>query len=702
MEATMKKQLLLIVVAIMLWQLLGTAQSGAVGVLFCRRIGTSTEYQKMWIKSVTTNTTIQGQIAVTHTDQKFINETGMIVESIFVFPLPEGATISELVYWFNGIRYVAEIRERQAAIKDYQDKLRQYLDPALLEYLGNNLFRLSIAPINPNSEVRFEITYIELLPYDFGKVSYTYLLNTLGLSPKPLDGVMLTIEAQSTKPYRYFKSPSHQNSTATQVTKVSDYQYKVVFGDEKFYPDKDFEIEFSTVREGVDFDVFTYTPVPADSFGTDSFYALWISPPDSFSNWKTIPKDLVFTADVSSTMEGERLLQLKQSLYEFLNLLSPDDRFNIITFGTHVTYFQPDLVPATMDYLMAGRNFVYQMYALGMTNIEGALRASIKQSFGDQSTNDIIFLTDGKPTIGETRTEVLLDTVKKINKNDARFFSFGIGNDLNKALLIQLARENHGYPTFITADDSIALTIKNHFDRISNPVLSNIQIDFGGLKQWDRYPKTLPDLFWGSQALVLGLYSNSGVFDVAVKAQTFKDSIELKQTISFNGTPGGNRAVPRLWAQAKIQHLLEQIEIYGEVQELVNQVIDLSLRFGILTKYTAFYADPKPPTKVEEPEHDVKPTDFALHQNYPNPFNPTTTISYQLSAGKDQYFVTLKIYDALGRLVKVLVEGQQVPGIHQIIWDGTDINGKAVVSGIYFYTIQAGDFRMTKKMVLMR
>ena len=109
-------------------------------------------------------------------------------------------------------------------------------------------------------------------------------------------------------------------------------------------------------------------------------------------------------------------------------------------------------------------------------------------------------------------------------------------------------------------------------------------------------------------------------------------------------------------------------------------------------------AQPQPLAAVHRP----LPQKYQISQNYPNPFNPTTTISYKLPAGKDKYLVTLKIYDALGRLIKVLVEAYQASGSYEVIWDGTDFNGKAVASGIYFYTIWDGDFRQTRKMMLMR
>jgi len=679
-----------------------TQDVSAVGVLFCRPRWSDQQYQKMWIKSVQTTVEIQDQIAVTHLDQIFVNELTTSVETVFIFPLPENAVITELVYWFNGQRYVASIRERQEAINDYNQKLRQWLDPALLEYLGDNLFRLSIAPVNSQSEVRTEITYIEPLLYDLGKVDYIFLLNTLDLSPRPLQTVSVVVDAYSQRPFKIFESPSHQNSTATNIEMVSDTHYRLVFGDENFFPDRDLKISYETSRENVDMRVLTYTPAPADSFGTDSFYAIWITPPDSVSAEEIIPKDIIFTVDVSSSMEGQRIAQVKEALNHFLGLLQPYDRFNIITFGTFVQKFREDLVQASTQNLGYAHDFVFQLYALGMTNISGALTASLQQSFGDSTSNNLVFLTDGEPTWGETDIDQILTSCNNDNIKQVRIFSFGVGEDINEILLRRLSGENHGYAQFITSDDSIALVVNYHFNRISKPVMTDIHLDLGGLQSWDTYPKLQEDLFWGSQVMRLGLYQGGGIYTVTLGGNMRSDSVSYTSPVQFADTIGGYRFVPRLWAKLKIDHILDQISIYGENQELVDQIIELSLRFQILTPYTAFYSDPDEDPSNLDQEEDIIADVFALYQNYPNPFNPSTTIQYQLPSRQAQYRVVIKIFDLLGRLVLILKDNYELPGTHDVTWNGINSKGEFVPSGIYLYTIYAGPFSSTKKMLLIR
>jgi Ca-activated chloride channel family protein len=669
----------------------------ATGVLYVRPRFSSMEYEKMWIKSIDVDVNIQDQIAVTKVDQIFYNEMNTSVEAIYIFPLPENAMMTKLVYWFNGERYEAEIRERQDAIDAYNQKLNQWLDPALLEYLGDNLFRLSIVPVNPHTEVRTEITYVEMLNYEFGVNNYKYLLNTLELSSKPLETVHFYMNAQSQNPYKYFNSPSHENSLSTQLTKVSDFNYTLEFGDENFFPDKDLIVKFETIRNEIQFSLLTYTPTAEDSMGTDSFYSLWITPPDSITDQETIPKDIVFTADVSSSMAGKRLSQVKQSIDNFLDLLNPGDRFNIITFGTYVGQFKPDLVSATTENLQSAHEFVFQMYALGMTNISTALDSSLNQSYRETTSNNLIFLTDGKPTIGILDQQTIIDSVAEANRKHVRIFTFGVGEDLNRSLITKLANMNNGYSTYINSDDSISILINNHFTKISKPLITDISIEFGGLQNWDRYPKVHSDLYWGSQFVDMGLYTNSGYFPVSITGKIGLEPVEFARTLNFPDS-NGYRFVPRLWAKSKIDHLLDLIDIMGESDELVDQIIELSLQFQILTKYTALYVDPEddPSTDVEQLD-DTLPKEFIVDQNYPNPFNPTTYISYSLPSGKENYHVVIKIYDILGRLVIILVDNTSPPGQYRIEFDASGLN-----SGIYFYTVTADQYSVTKKMVLMK
>ena len=672
----------------------------ATGALFVRPFRSNQTYNLMHIKTYDAIATIQDQIAVTRVDQTFFNDSDDLVEATFIFPLPENAVITELYYWFNGKRYKASVREREEAQKAYNQSIRRYIDPALLQYLGDNLFKLNIAPINPKSEVRFEITYTELLDYEFGTVEYRFLLKTTGLSPRPLERISVQIQAKTHSRFKTFFSPTHQNSTATRIVQKAPDTYELVYGDENFLPDRDLIVRFETYRETVDINVITYTPTPEDSFGTDSFYALWITPPDSIAPAETIPRYIVFVADVSSSMEGERLEQLKAAMKSFLQALSEIDRFNIITFGTGVVLFKQDLVPANQENLNEAHRFINGLSALGLTNIDLALQSALQQSFADSTSNLIIFLTDGEPTWGETDPIKIVERATALNTRNIRIFPFGIGEDISRRLLISLARQNGGFATFIDAVDSISVVVGNYFQRISRPVLSNLQLDLGGLETYDRYPNRLFDLFWGSQVVQFGRYLNGGTYEIVLSGQLVNQSFTLKSTVQFADTLGGLRAVARLWARRKIDFLLEQIDIYGELDELVNAVIDLSIRFGILTRYTAFYSDPV--TDIEKRVPAILPRTFVLRQNYPNPFNPETRIVFYVPAQAKAQRVRVVIYDVLGRLVRVLFDREVGPGRYEVVWDGTDALQRQVPSGTYIYKLIAGDVVLSKKMLLLR
>lgn len=671
----------------------------ATGVLYVRPLGTTQTYQAITIKTYDATASIQDQVAVTHVDQTFHNNLNNRVEATFIFPLPDGAVITELVYWFNGKRYVASLRERQEAQRAYNERVRERIDPALLQYFGDNTFKLNIAPIDPNSDVRFEITYAELLRYEFGAVTYRFPLKTTGLSPTPLDRVSVRVDATTGKTFKTFTSPSHGNTTANAVQEIAPNHYTVTFGDEHYLPDRDLIIRYETRRSAVDLSVLTYRPMPADSFGQHGFYAMWITPPDS-AETSAQPRNIVFTADISSSMEGKRIEQLKAALTSFLDALEERDRFNIVVFSTNAQAYRSDLVQATSAERAGARAFVDQLGAVGLTNIDAALRTSLAMSYPANEPNILVFMTDGYPTWGEQNIRAIVDSATARNDGRARIFPFGIGDEISKGLLDDLALRNGGFPTYIGSDDSIATAVQNYFKRVATPVLSNLEADYGGLVTSDRYPSVLPNLFWGNQVLQFGRYSNSGTFPVTVTANRLGERVSITGMATFDSIPGGNRAVARLWAKFKIDALLEQIRLYGEHKELVAAVIDLSIRFGILTPYTALYSDPNEGGGASDVEETLVPARLSIAGAFPNPFTERTLIRFMIPPGAAHRSVA--IYDLNGRLVRTLVPAENQPGLYSAEWDGHDENGVKQPAGMYLCRVEWNGQSVTQSVVLVR
>lgn len=689
----MKKFMLCIV--LLLW---GATNMFATGAMFVKDLRGG-NYQVTPIRFYDAVTTIEDQVATTKIDQTFRNTLSMTAEATCIFPLPEGAVITELAYWMNGVRYIGSVKEKQAAQKAYNDKIRQLLDPALLQYAGDNIFKLNIAPINANTDVRFEITYTELLKYEFGKVQFTFLLNSTSVSSKPLERVSLRINASTQRGFRSVVSPSHANFTAHRIEKLSDSQYTLTFGDENYLPTSDYRLELETIRDGVDMNVLGYVGDVKDSLG-DGFFAAWITPPDNLNATYAVPQSTVFTADISSSMDGKRIAQLKQALHVFLNSLTPRDKFNIIVFSTNIVSMENNLIDATETNIEKARVFVDKLVALGLTNIDEGLQRSLAMTFPDSTSNSIVFLTDGIPSWGEIDSTKILAKVKAQNTKGIRIFSFGIGEELNKYLLSNLSAQNNGYTAYIKSDDSISVVIANHFKKISLPALQSPTINYSTLQTYDVYPVVLPDLFFGMQVLQLGRYRNGGTHSLTLTGQIRGNTITQTKDVFFPVATGGNKSVSRLWAQAKIDELLHQISLYGERKELVDQIISISIRFGILTKYTALYADPDDKsTDVEDEQFTTSNNHIVSSHASPNPSSGAVRFTFEL---REEQLVKVRVYSIHGECIATLCESSFQSGKHSVEWNGKDNRGFNVPNGLYLIKLDCANSTVTHKVLLMK
>ena len=155
---------------------------------------------------------IVNQVARTSVDQVFINHFGRDIEGTYIFPVPEGASVSDFAMYIGNERVKGEILDSREARRIYEDIVRRMRDPGLLEYMGRNLFRARVFPIPANGQKRVQISYTEVLKSDGGLVKYLYPLNTEKFSRDPLDDVSISVRVESEVPIVNVYSPSHKVS----------------------------------------------------------------------------------------------------------------------------------------------------------------------------------------------------------------------------------------------------------------------------------------------------------------------------------------------------------------------------------------------------------------------------------------------------------------------------------------------------------
>ncbi len=519
---------------------------------------------------------IEEQIATTRVDQVFRNDGQNPAEGEYVFPLPPDAVVSEFTMWVDGEPVAAQILEADEARKIYEAYVRRRQDPALLEYVGRDAVRARIFPVPPGEERRIELAYTQILPLDDGLMHYRYPLDTERFSSSPLEQVSVHVEVQSDAPLGPLYSSSHQNELV--IRREGEHRATLSYEATNLYPERDFELYVGLQdKEDIGANLLSYKPA-----GEDGFFLLMLAP--TLETDRVIPKDLMVVLDTSGSMDGEKLRQAKVALRYVLDNLNSEDRFNIIAFDSRTRSYADALRPAAEA--DAARDWVQDLEALGGTNIYLALSEALQQVEGNRPTV-IIFLTDGLPTEGIVDERVLLQSLAQEASTDIRIFPFGVGYDVNTILLDELAAEHRGRPAYVTPDEQIDEEISGFYASIQRPLLTDIALDFGELSVYDIYPQPLPDLYAGTQLIVVGRYTDGGRTTLSLRGE-LTDREEVYRYESRFTNEGGADFIPRLWAARRIGYLLTQIRHHGERDEWIDAVVTLSTRYGIITPYTSF------------------------------------------------------------------------------------------------------------------
>lgn len=536
---------------------------------------------------------IHGQVATTRIEQLFHNPLGHTLEGVYLYPLPPGAALQRFSMDIDGKPVEAELLDAEKARGIYEDIVRKSRDPALMEYSGQDVLRVRVFPVAPHEDKRIRIAYTRILPKDGRIVEFTCPLRAGEFSPVPLHRLTVQAEIHSGDILKSIYSPTHE----IEVVRKSPHHARAGLEAAQAPSDRDFQLFFTTDPPGahpVALDLLTHREPGRDG----GWFLLLLSPGAWEHEAEVLEKDVVFVLDTSGSMRGPKLQQAKNALRFCLDGLREGDRFNLIRYSTEAEAVFESLAPADETHRQRAREFVSGLEANGGTAIEEALLRAVAPAGGGADRNrpfQVIFLTDGLPTVGERDPDRLVDRVRQEIgrlRSSCRIFSFGIGTDVNTRLLDRITEETKASSEYVLPEEDIEVKVSRFFSRIARPVLANLSLrSDGGVRLQQIYPGSLPDLFQGQQLVVLGR------FDLEARGDTTKLILEgdlrgsrasFDYPVSFAAGPQDYPFIPHLWAFRRVGFLLDEIRRHGENPELREEVVALARRHGIVTPYTSY------------------------------------------------------------------------------------------------------------------
>ncbi len=529
---------------------------------------------------------VRDQVASVHITQKFVNNSSGDIEVEYLFPIPPGAAIDSMTMIVDGKELPGKLMEAKEARKIYEEIVRRKKDPALLEYMGSGLYRTRAFPLQRGKPAKVIVTYKTVCKKDYDLVEVFYPLNTEKFSAKKIDSVKVTVDIKAKADITAIYSPTHDLNVKRKGKRhvIATYHVKNAI------PDTDFLVYYKAADEKIGATVLTHRP----DKDKDGYFMVLVSPNPGLAAKAAGSKDLVIALDRSGSMSTHnKIEQAKEALQYVLGNLGEEDRFNVVTFSDSVDTFFPKMVDATKKNVSEALDMLERIEAVGGTALSEAATTSLGMFGESDRPKYVLFLTDGLPTIGERDEGTIVKSSKKANKHKARLFAFGVGYNVNVKLIDNLVRANRGVSDYVKEKEPLEAKISSLYNKIKHPVMTDLKVSFAGVKTKMTYPRELPDLFDGGQILMVGRYDDGGktTLEVAGKLQGKTKKFKYKVALAKLSESNRNVFVERLWAVRRIGFLLDEIQLSGKSKEVVDELVKISMKYGIMTPYTSFLAD---------------------------------------------------------------------------------------------------------------
>ncbi len=532
---------------------------------------------------------LRDQVAEVQVSQTFHNPGSVQIEAEFLFPMPEEGAVQDFVLMVDGRELPGRLLPKDEARRIYEEIVRRKRDPALLEYMGRGIYRTSVFPIPPGANRKVTMRYTQLCRRERDVVEFSYPMSTQKFTAKPIQRLSIDLNIRGKESIKSVYCPTDD----AEIRRHGDHEVDVRLERRDVIPDRDFRMVI-TFAEG-SFSASLLSDRPSDS--DDGYFLLLASPEVRAAGVRPMPKTVLFVIDRSGSMAGKKIEQARRTLKSVLDNLREDDLFNIIAYDDRAEPFKPELQRYDARIREEAARFIDNIREGGSTNIDAALSSALGMIRDRSRPSYVLFLTDGLPTAGETDERRIAERCRKANEHRARVFCFGVGYDVNARLLDRLSGGNAGTSEYVRPDEDIEAHVGRFYGKMTSPVLTEIRLELSGVDINRTYPRDLPDLFEGGQLVVAGRYRQAGRTTIRISGRVAEERRTFEFPAELAGSSRGSTHdyVERLWAVRRVGDLIDQIDLNGPNRELIDELVNLSRHYGLLTPYTAFLADENVP-----------------------------------------------------------------------------------------------------------
>ena len=541
----------------------------------------------------------------------FVNRGGGIEEADYLFPLPRNAAFEDLRLSINGELVSGEALDANEARRIYEEIVRRQKDPALVEWMGSGLLRTRVFPIQPGERRTVVVRFNVVAEREGDALRVDYRRGVRQPQPDRLRASIRSPEERPRARFSLYYRPDARFGAPYSPTSALDVTDSAGRRRVRVREGAGDVTILLPVRRGNAAAVSLLAHAPDDEPG----YALVTLVPPA-RRAAPLPRDVTFVVDVSGSMRGQKIVQAREAGKQLLSSLEARDRFRIIAFSDGVETFREGFVPASEENLRAARRYLDELRAEGSTNISGALAEALDH--GDDDTRFVperdnetdeanpvrrggrlplvLFVTDGEPTVGDRDPESIAATAAR-TRGRARVFTFGLGADVNAALVERLALEGRGTAQFVRPEESVERAVSLVASRLTQPVVTDLTVRADGVRLTRTLPSGPVDVFSGQDVVLLTRYEGSGQAELVFSGRTADGPVRWTQTVRFPERERRNPFVARLWATQRLGWLSAERRRNGGSPETDEEIRRLGMRFGIPTELTSYF--------VKEPGMDI-------------------------------------------------------------------------------------------------